>query len=255
MVTIIDQIEKEFVSKVSKLSIMDKLVETIYVDTNPAQIESIELSKSSTGTEVATKVLKQVKLKRHRMIVKKSGGSTMVISDEIASPKTIGSGLVCESISERLNNDFIDVIKSSSIKEKWAFFGQNLIRRLFFRRTNSDLINKIFKFGINSNWIIISNSVYVIIKRSNFFIDNQQESNSIIKNVGQLKLDNLLIDVYLNDEADEKSICFGRYDSISVVFNKNPNISDAKSSTDKRTIILEIDYEFIVKSPVKCLIL
>lgn len=234
---------------------MNQLIQTIYVESNPAQIESIQVNKSESGVSQSIKVTNQVKLKKHKLIIKSMGDITMIISDEVNSQTITGNKLVCECISERLNHDFLDIVKLSKDKEKWSFFNQNIIRRLFSKRSKTDLVNRIFEMGKDSNWVIITKSVYMILKKSNFFSDNTNNSDSIIKNVGQLKLDQLSINVYLDSDSEENVIYFGRYDSVSIILNKNLSVKELKSTHNRKTIAVEVDYEFLVKDSVKCLYL
>jgi len=254
MITI-TEIKKELMPRLSSLSVMNQLVQTIYVDSNPAQIEYIEVNKSESGESQAIKVSKQVKLKKHKLIVKSMGDLMMIISDEVNSPTITGNKLVCECISQRLNHDFLDTITSDLKVENWTFFNQGIIRRLFHKRRNLDLINKIFQTAFDSNWIIISNSTYSILSKSTLFKENSNKSDSIIKNVGQLNLDQLSINVYLNTELVDDVIYFGRYDSVSIVVNKNLIVNELKSTRDRKTISVEVEYQFIVNRPIKCLYL
>lgn len=248
------KIENSLLNEVSNLSVMNQLVQTIFVDSNIANIEQVIVEKAD-GLIKNTKFNKEVKLKKHKIILKIDNDNVLVISDEINISKTLNNCSLSSSISSRIDRDFISKMNSLSNLEveKWKYFNRNIIMSILNKRTKNDLVNKIIEIGYNFNWIIISKNIFDILKTSNYFHINKDNSQ-LISNVGNIRMDNSNFNVYLCNCIPDNIIYFGKNDSVSIVMNKNINIEESRSSTkDKKTILIDIEYEFINNGLIKIL--
>jgi hypothetical protein len=248
------QIREELIPRLADLSVMSQLVNVIYVDSNPATIEYTEVQKQGNSI-VKTQRVEQYKLKKHKLILKKSNHHSIIISDEVNSETIQKDGTLCGCFSMRINRGFMNVIDTFSKIEKasWSYFNRNFFSKIFLKRTPSDLVHKIIEFGKDSSYIIIPETVADVIMKSNFFDTNSRHDDSFIKNIGILKIDGISLNVYLDCELKENKIYFGKYDSVNIILNKNLNIIENKKSEEKTSITVEVDYAFIQKEAIKCL--
>jgi hypothetical protein len=255
MVTV-DKIKSDLIPRLAELTVMNQLVTTVFVDSNPAIVNYIEIQKEGTLIKRVSKS-KQYKLKKHQVILKIDKKNLMIISDEI-TPETIKDNVtLLECLSMRINRNFMDIIGDMDKIEtkKWSFFNRNFISKLFIKRTKNQLIHKILEFGSDSNYIIVPSSVAKIITKSNFFESNGQNCNSLIKNIGNLRIDSLCLGVYMDSQLVENKVYFARYNSVLLVLNKNLEVKEVRSVADKKTITVSVDYEFIQQDVIKCLCL
>lgn len=248
------QIKEELIPRLVDLSVMNQLVNVIYVDSNPAIIEYSEVQKQDNVIK-EVKNTKEYKLKKHRLILKTNDKQSIIISDEVNTETIQKDGTLCECFSMRINRGFMNAIDSLKMVERtnWKYFNRGFFSKIFLTRTSNDLIHKILEIGKESSYIIIPSSVAKIITKSNFFQKNVNKCHSIIKNIGTLKIDQISLNVYLDTELSKNEIYFGKYDSVSIVLNKNLNVIETKTSYDKTNITVEVDYLFIQKEPIKCL--
>lgn len=255
MITI-EQIREQLLPRIADLSVMNRLVNVIYVDSNPAVINYVEVQKKD-GLVIEVKNSEKHKLKKHQLIVKKSLKNSMIISDEVNTETIQKDATLCECFSMRINRGFMDVIDDLSKiqKENWKFFNRNFFSKIFLQRTTNDLIHKIVEIGKDYSYIIVSAKVASVIRKSNFFTSQVSQCQSIIKNIGELKIDNISLDVYIDPELQNNNVYFAKYDSVNLVLNKNLNIIETKTSLDKTNITVEVEYTFLEKESIKCLCL
>lgn len=252
----VEKIKSDLLPRLVELTVMNQLVTTVFVDSNPAVVDYTEIQKEGTLIKRISKS-KQYKLKKHQVILKMDKDHLMIISDEISSETIKGDVTVGECLSMRINRGFMDVIGDTNKIEtkKWSFFNRNFISKLFIKRTKNQLIHKLLEFGSDTNYIIVPTSVAEIITRSNFFESNGQKCDSLIKNIGNLRIDGLSLNVYVCSELVENRVYFARYNSVLLVLNKNLEVKEVKSVADKKTITVGVDYEFIQQDTIKCLYL
>ena len=255
MITV-EAIKSDLLPRLVELTVMNQLVTTIFVDSNPAVVEYVDVQKEGSVIKRISKS-EQYKLKKRQMIIKMDKEHLMIISDEVSSETIKGDTTICECLSMRINRGFMSVIGDLTKTEtkKWSFFNRNFISRLFNNRTDAKLIHKIIDFGYDSNYIIVPQSVANIIIKSNLFESSLQNCNSLIKNIGSLKIDGFNLRVYVDSQLLEDKVYFARYNSVLLVLNKNIEVKEIRSIGDKKTINLNVEYEFIQQDVIKCLCL
>ena len=238
--------ETNLIQKISNLSVINQIVETIYVGDT---VGKIEVSKTIKEHNVVRNVSEDIeyKLKPHRLIIKshKKHNSTVIISDLPNSKTIIDNKSICHCLSSDINNIFISELKSfkSTQKSTYRFFNQNFLTKLFKKNTKVDLVSQIINLGEDCSWAILPRFIFDIIKDSEWFDATNMVSESIIFNAG--RLDDL--NIYINPDEDESMIYFGNYDSITIIINKNIREDELKSASsfrkEDKSIIIE--YLFI----------
>lgn len=238
--------ETNLIQKISNLSVINQIVETIYVGDT---VGKIEVSKTIKENNVVRNVSEDIeyKLKPHRLIIKshKKHNSTVIISDLPNSKTIIDNKSICHCLSSDINNIFISELKSfkSTQKSTYRFFNQNFLTKLFKKNTKVDLVSQIINLGEDCSWAILPRFIFDIIKDSEWFDATNMVSESIIFNAG--RLDDL--NIYVNPDEDESMIYFGSYDSITIIINKNIREDELKSASsfrkEDKSIIIE--YLFI----------
>lgn len=146
---------------------------------------------------------------------------------------------VCVSLPFDDNNigffsKYISELKNFERLEKMSFkfFKQNFIEKLFFKRKNSDLINKIKEFKEKYSWIIVNKRVLVILEKSDSYSENLSKDLYKLGSLGKLDLFN----IYLNPDEKDDCIYFGNFQTSSLLINKNT----VESSTE-----FQLNYLFV----------
>jgi hypothetical protein len=202
------------ISKISLLSVLDQLSQTIYVDSNPAKIESVEVIKNS-GNIIYNKSYKEYNLLSYKL--KKS------------------------ELSSNINLNFIEKLNSlSKINDnvkKIKILKKNILFKILslFKDNTKILSDCICEYSKDSTWMIVSPFIFSMLKLNNKFISQINGNESSICKVG--KLDSITI--YLNSDAKDNSIYFGKYDDFNIIINRNI----ATTNLD-----IEIEYCFIPNS-------
>ena len=237
--------ETNLIQKISNLSVINQIVETIYVDDT---IGKIEVSKTIKENDVVRNVSEDIeyKLNPHRLIIKnhKKHNSTVIISDLPNSKTIIDNKPVCHCLSSNINNIFISELKSfkSTQKLTYRFFNQNFLMKLFKKNTKVDLVEQIISLGTDCSWAILPRFIFNVIKDSEWFDATNMISESIIFNAG--RLDDL--NIYVNPDENESMVYFGNYDSITIIINKNIKEDELKSGNfHKEGKSIVIEYLFI----------
>lgn len=259
-------IKNELLTGIANKSVMNQLVNIIFVDDNPCTIK-IENTKVVDGNIVVNFNENIYSLDKHRMIIKDSNYGNVIISDELNNPNTIMKNIkLSDCASMRINREFISKIDNLEklIVKKWSFFNRSLLNKILSIKSDCCLIKKIIEESIDYNWIIVDQKSYDVIKNSNFFIENNSSNDCLIKNMGILKIGLSSIVVYLNPGIYKhrnvylkknvvNAIYFGKYSSMSILIKKDVDIEKLKSNADSYSLTLQ--YKFIEGDPIKCLIL
>lgn len=202
-----------------RLSVIDQLSQTIFVESNPSSMEVVEITKQNESITYS-KTSKQVELSRKSLDLIKS---------------------VEESINNAINSSFIEKLNETTSKNKnivvVKFFKKSILHRLInkLRRDNEcEISNAILDFGKDSTWVILSKDIYDIISKNKRFLEHTNQASQMYK-AGRLGF----LTVYLNCDLKENSIYFGKYDDFSLLLNK-----DVKVNTDK----VEIQYSLVTSS-------
>ena len=74
------QTKESLLERITHLTVLIELVETIWVDSSKGQIEVSNIIKKGDDIDYTTNVI-EYKLKSHRLIVKNSNNDSIVISD------------------------------------------------------------------------------------------------------------------------------------------------------------------------------
>lgn len=247
--------QPSLLNRISSLTVINQIVETIYVDDSIGKIEIARTSKDKNVVRHITESL-DYKLKSHRLLIKSHRGhnSNIIISDLPNSPTISSNKSICHCVSSDINNIFISEIKSfkGTQKFKYNFFEQNLFKKLFNKNTEGKLIDHLLDLGKDCSWIIVPVFIFDIIKGSKWFEPNNSGSESLIYNTGKLTH----INVYVNMDEGESSVYFGNYDSISIIINQNIKEDYLKSASfykEGKSIV--VDYLFIETGITKQLII
>ena len=249
-----DTKEENIINKISKVTVVNQLVETIYVDDSNGSIETTNTIKEGHIIRETTEKI-EYKLKPHRLIVKtqKKSNNHLVISDVPKNNTIFTNKCICDCASIAVNRTFISELKSSRKiqKSSFNFFKQNLLKRIFNKTTEDKLVKNILDFGNGCSWMVVPGFISDIIKESEWFNEVENNSKSLIRKEGKLGD----IDVYINEDENDSIIYFANYDSITVIINKNikidstPNVSNTYSDGK----IVSVEYLFIENGLTKML--
>jgi hypothetical protein len=246
--------QEHIIEKISSVTVVNQLVETIFVDSSVGEIEIESVYKDADTIRKTHRVVKY-RLDPHRLIVKscKHSKSSVVISD---SPRgnTIGENkCVCDMASVGVNQAFIFGLRNSKslVRESISFFRQGIFRKVFNRTTESKLLDKMSLFGSDCSWMIVPNFIFEVIRLSDRFVPLECESDLLMRNCGKLGK----INVYLNTQEIESVVYFGNYDSITVVVNRNVCFGETKSlsSVYGNNMVVTVEYQFIENGTLKML--
>ena len=214
--------------RLKELTIINQLVDTHFVSDKVGKIEISKVIKEYDSVRNISESI-DYKLKSHRIQHKKNKEGLNIIISDITCGQTLNHDeKICQCISKNINQIFLKELKSFKQTQKFTFnfFNQNWLQKTFFRKNETHLIDEILKVGQNSSWMIVPDFILDIMKDSEWFESNTVENESIIHRVG--KLSN--IDVFVNPIQEESFICYGNYDSILLLINKNIEEKDVKST-------------------------
>jgi hypothetical protein len=237
--------------EISNLTVINQIIETIYVSDSVGQIEINKITKEDDFIRNINEVI-DFKLKSHRLIVKCNEELQVIISDVPYSKNTCSRKSVCQQISSDINKIFINELKDfkNIEKDEYKFFNQNFLKRILNPNTEYNLVNKLLSFGHGCSWMIVPVFLYDIIKDSRLFESSYNKSGSLIYQVGILN--NIVI--YLNPDQDESFVFYGNYDSAAIILNKK-----IKEDVIKSTLVfsesksIKIEYQFIELGKTKML--
>lgn len=241
--------DKDIISKVSRLSILEQLSQTIYVESNPAIIEFVEIIKDGNNIKY-NKKSKSINLETHKITVKKSDLHNLIISDELDLKTVVQDSSICDSIAFNLNFNFIEMLDNLSDTNKKTknikFFKKSIWDKIccFFKKDDyCNFIKTILNYSKDSTWMIVSPLMYSIIKKDVRFYNDQSVDRSLIYRVGKLGS----ISVYLDPNSKDNSIYFGKYDDFSIIMNRNASVKEIKcfNNTYTEGFEIEVQYGFI----------
>jgi hypothetical protein len=243
--------KESLIQRITDLTVLNRLVETIWVDSSQGQIETTNVVKEGDDVKNLIDII-NFKLKSHRLIVKNRKGDNIVISD-LPRPKTISKNKpVCICASTDVNKVFISELKSfkNIQKRNFKYFNQSILKRLINPNKDSDLVKCIMDYGSDCSWIIVPTFINQILSDSEWFDSKHEISESLIYHAGHLGD----LSVYVNPDEEESTVYFGNYDSITIIINKNIQLEEYKSlSYDNSDMIMVVDYLFIERGLTKYL--
>jgi hypothetical protein len=100
---------------------------------------------------------------------------------------------------------------------KFKYFKKNFFERIFFKRKQSLIIDKIKSYNLTYSWLIVSQKILDIIRKDKSFVKIESENNSY--SILRGRLDNF--NVFLNDSQNDDKVYFGNYDSAYFLVNQN----------------------------------
>lgn len=209
------ELVKDVIDK-SVLSKSDLISDVYYTHKNPANIEFVEVIKvNSHITKVRNS--KIYELKPHRIIVKQSCESNIVISDELGIETVMSNKKVCDEISENINISFIESLDNNCTVDTMKYFNRGFISNLFSRRDPEQIISRL----VNCNWVIISNKIFYELSKS-----DKLKTSTISEKFKGLSLCGRIehISIYVSDQIKDNEIYIGKLDSITAVFNRNAEV-------------------------------
>ena len=202
----------------------DLIGETLFVDTNPAQVDIVKVMKVNS---VVTKV--------------KESNNYILNTQKYTFNKFDKEDIV-NDVGLSLDNIFIKSLNETSEEERLKYYKKGLLN-LFKRNKPEEIVNQI---GDYCNWIITSGKVINQLSRLDSFESVYNDSVSTIELRG--KINN--IKIFRSDDVDTNTIYIGHSSDCSSVFLKeiilNSNIINIYET--------EVSYLFINKGIRKLLL-
>ena len=181
-------IDFDFIIRTSIVSNSDIILNTLFVDSNPVSIESVDVIKVDSKIK---------KVKTHKVY-------------ELDTRSVLDCSDINQQICDLLNSEFINKVKSTN-HESVRYFNRGFIKN-FTKKDPQIIINSIN----NCTWIITSDKICNELSK----LDNY---NLINRNIsGITKSGNINnISIYTSDKIDENDIFIGNSDSVDIIINKN----------------------------------
>ena len=202
----------------------DLIGETLFVDTNPAQVDIVKVMKVNS---VVTKV--------------KESNNYILNTQKYTFDKFDKEKIVNE-VGLSLDNIFIESLNEISEKERLKYYKRGIFN-IFKRNKPEEIVNQI---GEYCNWVITSNKVINQLSRLDNFESVYNDIVSTIELRG--KINN--IKIFRSDDVDTNTIYIGHSSDCSSVFLKeiilNSNIINIYDT--------EVNYLFINKGIRKLLL-
>ena len=202
----------------------DLIGETLFVDTNPAQVDIVKVMKVNS---VVTKV--------------KESNNYILNTQKYTFDKFDKEKIVNE-VGLSLDNIFIESLNEISEKERLKYYKRGIFN-IFKRNKPEEIVNQI---GEYCNWVITSNKVINQLSRLDNFESVYNDIVSTIELRG--KINN--IKIFRSDDVDINTIYIGHSSDCSSVFLKeiilNSNIINIYDT--------EVNYLFINKGIRKLLL-
>lgn len=213
------------------------LIDSHFVYTNPAKIESVEVIKVNSEIK-KIKSAKIYELKSHRIIVKQNNEKeNIIISDEMDTNTIISNKCIKTVISDNINSCFIKSLKSSNIVKSVKYFNRGFLKKIFNKRDYDIIISEI----IHHSWIFTSKKIAEELSKSGRFIPIGEKKNGFLW-FGNI--DNTPI--YVSNSIDYNEIYAGNLNSISAIINKNAEIETFNSGNFyEEGLKITIEYLFI----------
>ena len=202
----------------------DLIGETLFVDTNPAQVDIVKVMKVNS---VVTKV--------------KESNNYILNTQKYTFDKFDKEKIVNE-VGLSLDNIFIKSLNETSEEERLKYYKRGILN-IFKRNKPEEIVNQI---GEYCNWVITSNKVINQLSRLDNFESVYNDIVSTIELRG--KINN--IKIFRSDDVDTNTIYIGHSSDCSSVFLKeiilNSNIINIYDT--------EVNYLFINKGIRKLLL-
>jgi hypothetical protein len=177
---------------------MENIVDTLFgnflssiyfVDSNPAEVEMIEVKKINSE-------IKEFKKKESFNLFKKSIDN---------------SGLPSLNIRENVKQNLISVMNYNSENSEFKYFKVGFFKRLFYKKDPKKILNL---FKEKSDWIITSEDIISELSSLEYF--------EYMSGYGDIRLVGKIGETMIFKMKDIKNVIYiGKKESITAVFNRN----------------------------------
>lgn len=195
----------------------DLIGETLFVDTNPAQVDIVKVMKVNS---VVTKVKES---------------NNYILNTKKYTFNKFDKEKIVNEVGLSLDNIFIKSLNETSEEERLKYYKRDILN-IFKRNKPEEIVNQI---GEYCNWVITSNKVINQLSRLDNFESVYNDIVSTIELRG--KINN--IKIFRSDDVDTNTIYIGHSSDCSSVFLKeiilNSNIINIYDT--------EVNYLFINK--------
>jgi hypothetical protein len=170
----------------------DLIGETLFVDSNPAQVDIVKVMKVNS---VVTKVKESNNYKLHT---------------QEYTFKTFDKEKIVNDISSSLDDIFIQSLNENSEEEKLKYYKKGILN-IFKRNRPEDILDEI---GEYCNWIITSDKIINQLSKLDIFESVYNDNQSTIELRG--KINN--IKIFRSDDMNVNTIYIGHSSDCSSVF-------------------------------------
>lgn len=254
-------ITQEIIDGITNKSVMNKLIDVVFVHDNPCTIIS-ELTEKVNGELKTTTTTTTYVLKSHKMIVK----NNLIFTDEVNTNQTIMKNThVYDCAALRINREFITNIDSYSvaIKPQPMGFSLNPFSGLFSKPSTKDLINKILDFSAGQDWVLLNDDTYKLFSNTPYFESVPVSGNNLLSGVGILKMSGRSVAVFLNPNITKRKrsyiskttntnkIYTGKNTSVCIMIKDKFDIS----MLSENGYMISIEYKIVKNDDIKCIII
>jgi hypothetical protein len=178
----------------SIVSQKDVIYETLFVDTNPAQVDIVKVMKVNS---VVTRV---------------SESNNYILNTQKFTFNKFDKEQIVNEIGLSLDNFFIKSLEESSEEETLKYYKKGILN-IFKRNKPEEIINQISEY---CNWIITSNKVINQLSKLDSFDAVYNDNISTIELRGRINN----IKIFRSDDIDSNTIYIGHSSDCSSVFLK-----------------------------------
>lgn len=178
----------------SIVSQRDLISETLFVDTNPAQVDMVKIMKVNS---VVTKVTES---------------NNYILNTKKFTFDKFDKEEIVNQVGLSLDSLFIDSLDDSSEQENLKYYKKGLLN-LFKRNNPEEIVNQISEY---CDWIITSNKVINQLSRLDSFDAVYNDNISTVELRGRINN----IKIFRSDDIDENTIYIGHSSACSSVFLK-----------------------------------
>jgi len=257
-----EAITQEIIEGITNKSIMNKLIDVVFVHDNPCTITN-EMTHKVNGELKTITTTQTHTLKSHKMIVK----NNLIFTDEVNTTQTIMKNThVYDCAALRINREFISSIDSYSTLVKSSDstrFSISGLSRWFKKPSIKELINKILDFSDGQDWVLLNDETYKIISNSPYFDLVSVSDNNLLSGVGILKMSGRSISVFLNPNItkNKRSYTTKTFNTNKIYTGKNTSVSimikDGFDITmlNENGYMISIEYKIVKNDDIKCIII
>lgn len=239
------------IEQITNLTRLNQIIETVVVNES---IGTIEVSKTIKEVDSIRQINEEIsyKLKTTRLLIRSNQEKSLVISDTDDQTITKNSKL-CDCIARNTNMIFSKECSKlkNAIKYNINYFSQSLFKKIFNKTKKKDVFDLIDQIGEKYSWVAIPLQFKNLFDDDKNFFKSETEDQRIIHIYGRYKN----LSIYVNVDQSQPTMYFGKYDSLTLIINKNFLISDIKTLSEIYTEgkNISIEYLFIENQPISSL--